>query len=150
MREKSKIGYEFEKIVAKLFELKGYEVETNKILVGKSGVQHEIDIYGKLKGTTMAAECKYRSIEEKVEKNDIAIFLMKLDDLNIQEAYIITNSKFDENAIRIGNYYNIKMIDGDSLKEEFRKYGISYTLEPLPDGPLLNIVKSFINLAKQI
>jgi Holliday junction resolvase len=150
MIEKNKIGYEFEKMVAKLFELKGYEVETNKILVGKSGVSHEIDIYGKLKGTSMAAECKYRSFEEKIDKNDIAIFLMKLDDLNVQEAYMVTNSKFDENAIRIGNYYNIKMIDGSSLKEEFRKYGIRYTLEPVPDSPFLKIVKSFINLTKQL
>jgi hypothetical protein len=63
---------------------------------------------------------------------------------------MVTNSKFDENAIRIGNYYNIKMIDGSSLKEEFRKYGIRYTLEPVPDSPFLKIVKSFINLTKQL
>jgi restriction endonuclease Mrr len=150
MIEKSKIGNEFEKIVAKLFELKGYKVETNKILIGKSGVSHEIDIYGKLKGTSMAAECKYRTFEEKIGKNDIAIFLMKLDDLNIQEAYMVTNSKFDENAVRIGSYYNIKMIDGDSLKEEFRKYGIRYTFEPIPSSTFLNIIKSFVNLTKQL
>lgn len=146
MSEKTnKISSEFEEMVAKLFELKGYKVEKNKILVGKSGVSHEIDVYSKLKGG-MAVECKYRSCEEKVGKNDVAVFLMKLDDLNIQEAYMVTNSQFDENATKIGRYYNIRMMDGNLLKEEFRKYGIKYRFETILDGPLVRIARSFIRL----
>ena len=148
MSEKNKIGHEFEEMVAKLFEIKGYKIERNKTMVGKSDVPHEIDIYGKLKGIRMAAECKYRSFEEKVGKNDVAIFLMKLDDLKIEEGYMVTNSYFDENAIKIGNYYKIKMVDGKTLKEEFRKYGIPYEFEIIPDSPLVRILKSFVSFAQ--
>ncbi len=124
------VGEEFELTVAKLYERLGHDVEVHKIIKGKSGAEHEVDIYttkrSLLRQKATLVECKYRDSREYVGKPEIANFVMFMDDIGIKEGHIVTNSYFSEQASLLGRNYSIRMIDGDELLPMFRKYGIRF------------------------
>jgi len=116
-------GREFERAVASLYQQMGFDVETNKVMEGSSGASHEIDLYCSNGSKRIAVECKCK---DKVEKADIAIFILKLDDLKIKEGHVVVESSFSENAILTAKTYNIHLTDGKELTKLFRKYGVEY------------------------
>ncbi|OYT41670.1 MAG: hypothetical protein B6U78_02645 [Candidatus Aenigmarchaeota archaeon ex4484_224] len=118
-------GKLFEDLVEEIFKNQGYQTKRNLILEGKSGAKHEIDILAIKGKKKIAIECKYRENEEKVGKSEFATFLLKLDDLEIKEGYLVTNSYFSDNVLLLAKKYKIKLIDysyfsnkyGNKLKE---------------------------------
>lgn len=139
------MGKRFEQAVAELYRKKGYEVRTNVLLKGRrSGVLHEVDVYAERGRERVAVECKYRELPKKVDKSEVAEFLIKLDDLEMK-GYLVTNSKLDESARKLAKSYDVKLLEGSSLTKEFREHGVDFFFFD-STGRLARAVKATIEL----
>jgi hypothetical protein len=112
---------EFEKFVQILLADIGFEVVPNKILKGKC-IEHEVDAIARKDGVTYFVEAKHhynyhaftgldesriaRAVLEDVSEG----FNLGLTDLKIDEAMIVTNTKYSEQAMQYGICRNILQI----------------------------------------
>ncbi len=115
-------GFPFEKFVARIFEVWGYEAITDQQVMG-SCIEHEVDVIA-WKGDTLAmVEAKFHN--ELILKSDIKVALYikaRFDDIavnkfnyggvtrSLTERWLFTNTKFTEQAIKYGICNNLKMI----------------------------------------
>jgi hypothetical protein len=113
---------EFEKFVQILLADIGFEVVPNKILKGKC-IEHEVDAIARKDGVTYFVEAKHhynyhaftgldesriaRAVLEDVSEG----FNLGLTDLKIDEAMIVTNTKYSEQAMQYGICRNILQIE---------------------------------------
>jgi hypothetical protein len=129
-------GFPFEKFVAKIFKLWGYEAVTDQKLVGTC-VEHEVDVVAwkkdelktvimpGVKGDLAMAEVKFHN--EFGLKSDLKVSLYvkaRFDDLaegtfvyggvkrrlTKEDRYLFTNTKFTEAAIKYGECKGLKLI----------------------------------------
>jgi restriction endonuclease Mrr len=140
-------GKEFERAVSSLYRQLGFEVEMNKLMEGSSGASHEIDVYCSNGSKRIAVECKCK---DKVEKADIAIFILKLDDLKIKEGHIVSESSFSENAILTAKTYNIHLTDGKELTQLFKKHGIEYSFSSHSNDPLSYMIRTGLSVLDEL
>jgi hypothetical protein len=122
---------QFENLICELYRRKGYTVEPQKTLVGKSGAKHRLDGYcskGKIFKKSLAIEAKYSANGWPVSMDDFSRFLTALEDCNIPEGHMITNSYFSENIVNLALSYNVKLVDGSQLKKELKKYDLSQAI----------------------
>jgi hypothetical protein len=112
---------EFEKFVQILLANIGFEVVPNKILKGKC-IEHEVDAIARKDGVTYFVEAKHhynyhaftgldesriaRAVLEDVSEG----FNLGLTDLKIDEAMIVTNTKYSEQAMQYRICRNILQI----------------------------------------
>ena len=138
-------GFYFEKFIARLFELQGFQTRSNVFLDG-SCVSHELDVVIKKDNHLAMVECKFHSGQEN--KSDVKVpmyILSRFNDLNqnqyrffetdeqLTKCWIVTNTKFTSEAIKFGECSGIQMLswdypNGKSLKnltQEFRLYPIT-------------------------
>jgi hypothetical protein len=118
-------GFPFEKFVARIFALWGYEAITGQTLMG-SCVSHEVDVVA-WKGDELAmTEAKFHN--EYGLKSDVKVALYvksRFDDLagqkfeyggrvrHLTERFIFTNTKFTDAAIKYGECNGLKMVSWD-------------------------------------
>lgn len=135
-------GFFFEKWVAKIFEVQGYDTITGQTLVGKSTVNHEIDVVVSNKNENIICECKFRNdIEAKISVTTPMYFLSRFIDLKDKEftffnrafkpqkGYLITNAFFTADSIAFAKCYDINLIswnypEDQSIKRLTDKQGL--------------------------
>lgn len=115
-------GFPFEKYIAKLFEAKGYETLTDQNVLGVC-VSHEVDVVTWNKDKLIMVEAKFHN--ELDLKSDLKVVLYikaRFDDLkgstfdfggvkrNLDEGWLITNTKFTDQAIKYGECNHVKML----------------------------------------
>jgi len=115
-------GFPFEKFVAKIFRVWGYETVTDQNLMG-SCVEHEVDVVAWNENDMAMVEAKYHN--EFTLKSDLKVALYvkaRFDDLadkgfkyggkerKLTERYLFTNTKFTDKAIAYGNCSGLKLI----------------------------------------
>ena len=115
-------GFPFEKYVEKIFRVWGFETLTDQAVPGAC-VNHEIDVVAWNKEKLIMVEAKFHN--ELGIKSDVKIALYmkaRFDDLRgnmfnyggvvrkLDEGWIITNTKFTEQAIKYGECQGLKMI----------------------------------------
>lgn len=115
-------GFPFEKYIAQVFKAKGFESVTNQIVMG-SCVSHEIDVVAYNEDKLIMVEAKFHNT--LTEKTDLKVALYvkaRYDDLieqnfsfggktrSLTEGWLITNTKFTDNAIRYGECVGLKMM----------------------------------------
>ncbi len=116
-------GFFFEKWVAKIFEVQGYDTVTSQTLKGKSTINHEVDVIISNKNENIVCECKFRNdIEAKISVTTPMYFLSRFIDLKDstftffnrefqpQKGYLITNAFFTTDSIAFANCYDINLI----------------------------------------
>lgn len=113
-----KAGTEYEQFVKSVYEAflaqEGLtlNVEMHKILKGKSGANHEIDVYwqfeiaGKIYKT--AVECKHYN--STVEKGHVQEFCAKLNDIGNLSGIMATKKGYQKGALTFGHYNQIEML----------------------------------------
>jgi hypothetical protein len=122
MMELGPDGFPFEKFVARIFTMWGYESVTDQQVMGTC-VDHEMDVVA-WKGNDLAMiEAKYHN--EFGMKSDVKVALYvkaRFDDLSqtvfnyggvnrkLTEPWLMTNTKFTEKAIKYGECSRLKMI----------------------------------------
>ncbi len=115
-------GFPFEKYVAKIFESWGYQAITDQTVMGVC-VPHEIDVVAWNQDNLVMVEAKFHN--ELGMKSDIKVALYikaRFDDLRgntfdyggikrtLTSGWLITNTKFTDQAIRYGECNGLKMI----------------------------------------
>ncbi len=115
-------GFPFEKFVARLFKMWGYESVTDQVVMGHC-VDHEVDVVA-WKGEELAmVEAKYHN--EFGLKSDLKVSLYvkaRYDDISeneydyggtkrkLTERWLITNTKFTDKAIRYSECVKMKVL----------------------------------------
>lgn len=138
-------GFYFEKFIARLFELQGFQTRSN-IYVEGSCVSHELDIVVRKDNQLAMIECKFHSRQEI--KSDVKIpmyILSRFNDVNqsryrffdtdeqLKNCWIVTNNKFTSEAIKFAECSGINLLSWDypygknlkNLTQEFRLYPIT-------------------------
>lgn len=121
------IGYDFEKYVAQLLAAYGYKTELPPILQGAC-VTHEVDVLATKDSRTAMIECKLRHevgiyISIKDTMSTWARFLDLVDGSQIgkcphvDEAWLVTNSRFSRDSIQYGHCKNMVMLSWDHPRE---------------------------------
>src|SRR3989344_2233701 len=114
-------GFPFERFLAKLFASQGFEVKNDQILQGRC-VPHEVDLVAYNENKLVMVESKFHN--RMGEKSDVKVALYvkaRFDDLSEQlfdygkarpldEGWLVTNTKFTENAIKFGVCAGLKMV----------------------------------------
>jgi hypothetical protein len=115
-------GFPFEKYIAKIFEAWGYSTLTDQTVLGTC-VPHEVDVVAWKGDKLEMVEAKFHN--ELGLKSDLKVALYikaRFDDIKDNEfdfggkkrkltnGYIITNTKFTDQAIRYSECNNVKLI----------------------------------------
>ena len=113
-------GFAFEQYVAALFTEMGYQVQTNVYLKGE-GVEHEIDVYAEKGNVVFISEAKYKNdFKLKTHIDHVMYADARLQDIrrrakregDPREYYmwVITNTKFTDNAIHYAAHRDIQLL----------------------------------------
>ena len=119
-------GFLFEQYVAAILLDLGYKVQTNVYLDGE-GVTHEIDVYAEKGNVIYVIEAKYRNeFKSKTHINQVMYADARLDDIRRQAKkrgdtreyymWLVTNTRFTDNAINYIQYRDIQLMGWDFPK----------------------------------
>ncbi|MCE2614998.1 MAG: restriction endonuclease [Nitrosopumilus sp. (ex Thoosa mismalolli)] len=121
------VGNKLEDAVAKIFQSKGYEIVLRKKISGKSGEYNEIDVVATRGQATIAIECKNYSEGKKIGAMTVRDFIAKLDDLDIHQGLLVTNTDFSSDALgwaKNGTTKPIETWNGVTLQEKLMEVTI--------------------------
>ncbi|WP_289021573.1 restriction endonuclease [uncultured Salegentibacter sp.] len=154
-------GFPFEKFIAALLNHSGYKTETGKIYQGKC-VTHEIDVEAKSDTKLILIECKFHNagknsdvkiplyIDSRIR--DIKNFRKNNNHkLELEEAWVVTNTRFTADAIQYGKCSNLKLLSwdypkGQGLKDRIDRLG----LFPITVSTLLSEREKIFLLSRDI
>ena len=126
-------GRKFEELIANLFRSRGYEVRHDIKMVGRSGVEHQIDIYAEYKAplhtSRIIVECK--SYSAPIDKDVVMKLISVVNDLGVDRGILITTSYFTPDAVATAKGYNIDLWDGVKLREVLGEMPTKYVETPL-------------------
>lgn len=131
-------GYPFERYIGEILSFQGYEVRTGVFVEGKC-LDHEMDVVGRKGEEVIYVECKFHN--NPAAKSDVKVPLYvhsRFEDIvkkqnggkhHNQHCWIVTNTRFTEEAIQFGSCSGIQMIGWDfpqrgSLKERIEISGL--------------------------
>jgi len=110
-------GVELEKLVAQLFKSKGYDVMHNIKLKGRSGVEHQIDVYAEYKCplhlSRIVIECK--AYDMPINKDIVMKLIQEVSDLGVDKGILVTTSYFTPDAVSTASGYNVDLWDYNKL-----------------------------------
>lgn len=121
-------GFPFEKFVGALLFHSGYEVKTGQFLQGKC-VTHEVDVVAHKNGKYIVAECKFHSEEGRNCNVKVPLYIHSRyrDILNFygektkgekpNEGWVVTNTRFTEDAIIYGECVGLYLLSWDLPKD---------------------------------
>lgn len=121
-------GFPFEKFVGALLFYSGYEVKTGQFFQGKC-VTHEVDVVARKNGQYIVAECKFHSDEGHNCNVKIPLYIhSRYRDIlnnfgendNVEkpnEGWVVTNTRFTEDAIAYGKCANLYLLSWDLPKD---------------------------------
>lgn len=118
-------GFFFEKFIARLFSIEGYQTQTNLTLQGRC-VTHEIDVMIKRNEQLSMIECKFHAQRESVTDVKVPMYILsRFNDVKSQEhilfdlpaqisqCWIITNNRFSADALRFGRCSGLNLLSWD-------------------------------------
>lgn len=133
-------GFPFEQFVAELLKNKGYSVKVGEIVQGHC-VDHEIDVIAEQEDQHYMIECKFHQ-QGKISDVKIPLYihsrfldvekkwkLIKGHSEKFHQAWIVTNTRFSDDASRYGKCMQMNLISWDypknnGLKEWIDKSGL--------------------------
>jgi len=134
-------GFPFELYIAALFKYEGYDVQTGVIAEGHC-VKHEIDVIAQKEKFHFLIECKFHNSQGIHSDIKIPLYiqsrfidvtakwkLLPAHESKIHQAWLVTNTRFTEDAITYGNCMGITLISwnypaGKSLRDWVNKSGL--------------------------
>lgn len=115
-------GFAFEKFIAELMLAQGYTVEIGSFVKGRC-VQHEIDVIAKKGNHTIFIECKYHNLLHIKCDVKIPLYIRsRYNDILEKHSYenfegwLITNTKFTEDAYQYGTCAGMHLVSWDEPK----------------------------------
>ncbi len=112
-------GLELERLVAQLFSSKGYFVKHNMKFRGRSGVEHQIDVYAEYRAplhtSRIIIECK--AYDKPVDKDVVMKLIQEVLDIGVDRGILVTTSYFTPDAVSIAKDYPIDLWEYSRLRE---------------------------------
>lgn len=112
-------GSELEKLVTNLFKVNGYDARHNVKMMGRSGVEHQIDVYAEYKAplhtSKIIVECK--SYDKPIDKDVVMKLIHEVEDLGVDRGILVTTSYFTPDAVSTAEGYNVELWDNAKLRE---------------------------------
>lgn len=110
------IGLELK--IAELFKKNGYTVTHNVKMQGKSGAEHQIDVYAEYKAplhtTKLIVEAK--SYQSNIDKEIVMKLIQIQQDLSVDRAILVTTSEFTPGTIQTASqYHNLELWDRSKI-----------------------------------
>jgi len=115
-------GFPFEHFIAEIFRSRGFEAKTNQLVKGVC-VEHEIDIAAWNEHKLIMCEAKFHNDLELKSDLKVALYIKsRFDDVrgrkhlyggkerDVDEFWLITNTKFTTQAIQYGSCSGIKLV----------------------------------------
>jgi len=154
-------GYPFEDFIAKLLEAQGYQTKVRQILSGKC-VSHEIDVIAEKNGTAIMVEAKFHNSPGIRSEVHVALYThARFEDIkiknNLQEAWLVTNTKTTVDANTYAHCAGMKVLSWDypaggglrELIEKSRLYPITM-LTSIGQTHKISLLNNHIVLCKDI
>jgi len=130
-------GFPFERLVSVILEKNGYKTEIGAVIKGHC-VQHEVDVLALKKGRYNVIECKFHSDEKYICNIKIPLYIhSRYYDLKkgwhldypLDDVWIVTNTRFSEDAIQYARCNNIRLLSwnypkGNGIKDRISKLGL--------------------------
>jgi len=132
-------GFPFEQLVGEILKHQGYMVEVGKTVQGKC-VQHEVDVVAERQNLVVMVECKYHNTQGKICNVRVPLYIKsRFNDIEINQrsqndhrqfiGWVVTNTRFSEDALEYGNCAGLRLIGWDyprkaSLKEMIEEAGL--------------------------
>ncbi len=122
-------GFPFEKFIAALLFYSGYKVKTGQIVQGEC-VAHEVDVIARKENQFIVAECKFHGDEGRKCSVKVPLYIHSRyrDILNFNglgsanekpnEGWVVTNTRFSEDALQYGNCINLFLLSWDFPKND--------------------------------
>ncbi len=97
-----------EVVIADLFEKSGYTVIHNGRKKGKSGVEHQIDVWAEYSAPlhTSRVILEVKSHQEQIDKATIMKFIQMVEDLDVDKGIFVTTNDFTPNALMAAEQHN--------------------------------------------
>jgi hypothetical protein len=125
-------GFPFERFISAIFNYSGYTSEVGKIVQGKC-VKHEIDVVAHKNGNTTIVECKFHSEEGRNCNVKVPLYIAsrfkdvkehwdsKPHKSNLNSGWVVTNTRFTQDALQYGTCIGLKLLSWDYPKEDALK-----------------------------
>jgi hypothetical protein len=110
------VGNRLNEVVEQNYQSEGYKTQRNRIMVGKTGRAHKVDILAEKENLTLAIECSKNSHPTSLE--NLTEFHKKIQDLKLQGVFA-AYSGFTKKASQIAQSQNIETIDNVGLMEKW-------------------------------
>ncbi|MBD0833426.1 ATP cone domain-containing protein [Aestuariibaculum sediminum] len=151
-------GFPFERFISAVLKYSGYQTEVDRILQGTC-ISHEVDVVAIKENKVTIVECKFHS--EKTLKCNVKVPLYinsryndirsnwkfsQYQDKFLTEGWVVTNTRFSEDALTFGNCVNLYLLSWDYPKNDGLKDCIDrLRLYPITVSTLLsNREKQFL------
>lgn len=122
-------GYPFEIFVGELFKAQGYQVEVSQIMQGCC-ITHEVDVVALNGQKKIIVECKYHNSQGAISNVKVPLYIharfndiiRKQQEINPEEkleteGWIVTNTRFSEDAAVYGRCAGLRLVGWDYPKE---------------------------------
>lgn len=122
-------GYPFERFIGAILKYSGYRTHVGEILQGEC-VTHEIDVLASKNGTTTVIECKFHSEEGRNCNVKVPLYIAsrykdikshwdsKPRDTVLNEGWLVTNTRFTEDALQYGKCIGLYLLSWDYPKND--------------------------------
>ncbi|WP_341215625.1 ATP cone domain-containing protein [uncultured Wocania sp.] len=135
-------GFPFERFISSVLKYSGYKTEVGRVLQGQC-VTHEIDVMVQKNNETTLIECKFHSEQGlncnvkiplyiNSRYNDIKAHWNRNNSKNnlvLTKGWVVTNTRFTEDAIQYGKCSNLYLLSwdypkNDGLKDRIDRLGL--------------------------
>lgn len=122
-------GYPFERFISAILKYSGYQTRVGEILQGAC-VTHEIDVVANKNGYTTVIECKFHSEEGRNCNVKVPLYIAsrykdvkshwdsKPRDTELNEGWLVTNTRFTEDALQYGKCIGLYLLSWDYPKND--------------------------------
>ena len=122
-------GYPFERFIGAILKYSGYNTHISKIIPGEC-VKHEIDVIAEKDGKTTLVECKFHSQQGRNCNVKIPLYIAsrfkdvkihwdsKSHDTTLDVGWVVTNTRFTEDALQYGNCIGLYLLSWDYPKND--------------------------------
>lgn len=133
-------GFPFEHFIGAILKYSGYDIEINRILQGQC-VTHEIDVIAYKNNESTIVECKFHNEQGlncnvkiplyiNSRYNDVkAHWNSKTKKNKLTKGWVVTNTRFTEDALQYGKCVNLYLLSwdypkNDGLKDRIDRLGL--------------------------
>lgn len=158
-------GYPFESFLAEVLRANGWSARAEITLMGRC-VSHEVDVLAEKQGKRIGIEAKFHNDPGgKTDIKDALYVKARYDDLKqaplassrVDEGWLVTNTRFTQNAIRYARCSNLTLVGWDyprtrgllSMIEEGKVHPIT-CLTTLSAGEKRRLLDSKVVLCKSV